>query len=115
MNDWLDGAFALPTRDGQDVGGAQERTMLTFAQGATGIRTVEELNPDGTITTLRTRYGRPSAGTSRASRKGIQYSRISLPIGVPAPTRTSNSLSSWDSMFYLSIDPTIDAMYHEFW
>ena len=68
MNDWLDGAFALPTRDGQDVGGAQERTMLAFAQGATGIRTVEELNPDGTITTLRTRYGRPTFETTNARR-----------------------------------------------
>lgn len=68
MNDWLDGAFALPTRDGQDVGGAQERTMLTFAQGATGIRTVEELNPDGTITALRTRYGRPTFETTEGRR-----------------------------------------------
>ena len=59
MNDWLDGAFALPTRDGQDVGGAQERTMSAFVNGNSGIRTVEEVNPDGTITTLRTRQGWP--------------------------------------------------------
>ena len=66
MNDWLDGAFALPTRDGQDVGGAQERTMLAFAGGAAGIRTVEEINPDGSITRLRTRYGWPTFETEGA-------------------------------------------------
>jgi hypothetical protein len=63
MNDWLDGAFALPTRDGQDTGGAQERTMLSFAQDVGGIRTVEEINPDGSITRLRTRQGRPTFET----------------------------------------------------
>lgn len=60
---WPDDAIALPTRDGQDVGGAQERTMLAFASGAAGIRTVEEINPDGSITRLRTRQGRPTFET----------------------------------------------------
>lgn len=60
---WPDDAIALPTRDGQDVGGAQERTMLAFAGGAAGIRTVEEINPDGSITRLRTRQGRPTFET----------------------------------------------------
>lgn len=60
---WPDDAIALPTRDGQDVGGAQERTMLALAGGAAGIRTVEEINPDGSITRLRTRQGRPTFET----------------------------------------------------
>ena len=59
MTPWLEDAVALPTRDGQDMGGAQERTMLAFAQDIGGIRTVEEINPDGSITRLRTRQGRP--------------------------------------------------------
>ncbi|MBK8117510.1 MAG: hypothetical protein IPK44_24805 [Candidatus Accumulibacter sp.] len=63
---WPDDAIALPTRDGQDVGGAQERTMLAFAGGAAGIRTVEEINPDGSITRLRTRYGWPTFETEGA-------------------------------------------------
>ena len=63
---WPDDAIALPTRDGQDVGGAQERTMLAFASGAAGIRTVEEINPDGSITRLRTRYGWPTFETEGA-------------------------------------------------
>jgi hypothetical protein len=66
MTHWLEDAFALPTRDGQDVGGAQERTMLSFAQDVGGIRTVEELNPDGSITRLRTRQGRPTFETDEA-------------------------------------------------
>ncbi|MBK8113557.1 MAG: hypothetical protein IPK44_02945 [Candidatus Accumulibacter sp.] len=45
------------------MGGAQERTMLAFAQGVGGIRTVEEINPDGSITRLRTRQGRPTFET----------------------------------------------------
>lgn len=63
MTPWLEAAFALPTRDGQDTGGAQERTMLSFAQDVGGIRTVEEINPDGSITRLRTRQGRPTFET----------------------------------------------------
>ena len=66
MIPWLEDAFALPTRDGQDMGGAQERTMLAFAQGVGGIRTVEEINPDGSITRLRTRYGWPTFETEGA-------------------------------------------------
>lgn len=76
MNDWLGDAFALPTRDGQDVGGAQERTMQAFVQGVSGIRTVEELNPDGTITTLRTRAGWPTFETTdgrRAATPPLEY------------------------------------------
>ena len=56
---WTDDDFALPQREGPDVGGAQERTMSAFVNGNSGIRTVEEVNPDGTITTLRTRQGWP--------------------------------------------------------
>ena len=33
--------------------------MASFVGGYSGIRTVEERNPDGSITTLRTRWGRP--------------------------------------------------------
>ena len=33
-----------------------------------------------------------------ASRAGIQYRRIAVPIGVPGPTRVSRSLSPRDSM-----------------
>lgn len=56
---WPDDAFALPARDGADVGGAQERTMSEMVGGQSGIRTVEEENPDGSVTTLRTRLGWP--------------------------------------------------------
>jgi hypothetical protein len=38
--------------------------------------------------------GSPSrAGSSREGSAGIQYSRMSLPIGVPGPTRQTVSLS----------------------
>ena len=55
----FDDGSDLPLRDGADVGGAQERTMASMVGGYSGIRTVEDLNPDGSITTLRTRGGRP--------------------------------------------------------
>jgi len=66
MTHWLEDAVALPTRDGQDMGGAQERTMLAFAQDVGGIRTIEEINLDGSITRLRTRQGRPTFETEGA-------------------------------------------------
>ena len=43
--------------------------------------------------------GLSGLGNSAAGRAGTQYWRISLPIGVPGPTRQSSSLSSWLSMF----------------
>ena len=63
---WPDDAISLPTRDGHDVGGAQERTMIDFAGGSSGIRTVEETNADGSVTRLRTRLGMPTFETERA-------------------------------------------------
>ena len=59
MNWPFDDGSDLPLRDGFDVGGAQERKMASMVGGYSGIRTVEELNPDGSITTLRTRGGNP--------------------------------------------------------
>lgn len=55
----FDDDSALPLHDGIDVGGAQERQMAAVVGGYGGIRTVEENNPDGSITTLRTRGGNP--------------------------------------------------------
>ncbi len=55
----FDDGSDLPLRDGFDVGCAQERKMASMVGGYSGIRTVEELNPDGSITTLRTRGGHP--------------------------------------------------------
>src|SRR2546425_168715 len=47
----------------------------------------------------RTRSGEPpGSGSSLESAAGIQYSRISAPIGVPGPTRQRSSLSSRLSM-----------------
>src|ERR1051325_4810344 len=47
----------------------------------------------------RTRSGEPSgSGSSLESAAGIQYWRISAPIGVPGPTRQRSSLSSRLSM-----------------
>jgi len=63
---WPGDAFALPARDGADVGGAQERTMSEMVGGQSGIRTVEEENPDGSVTTLRTRLGWPVFETTAA-------------------------------------------------
>jgi len=63
---WPDDAFTLPARDGADVGGAQERIMSEMVGGQSGIRTVEEVNPDGSITTLRTRLGWPVFETTGA-------------------------------------------------
>jgi len=50
---------AFPVRDGFDVGGAQERTMGFSVGGFSGQRVAEEVNPDGSITILRTRLGNP--------------------------------------------------------
>lgn len=55
----FDDDSALPLHDGIDVGGAQDRQMAAVVGGYGGIRTVEERNPDGSITTLRTRGGNP--------------------------------------------------------
>jgi len=63
---WPDDTFALPT--GDDVGGAQQRVMSAQAGGHGGIRTVEEENPDGSITTLRTRLGYPVFETTAGAR-----------------------------------------------
>lgn len=55
----FDDGSALPVFDGLKVGGQQARTMAERAGGYSGIRTVIEQNPDGSITTLRTRNGNP--------------------------------------------------------
>lgn len=65
-----DDAFALPQREGVDVGGAQERNMFSVAGGKSSIRTVEFVESDGTVTRLRTRGGWPlfeKLGSSSAS------------------------------------------------
>lgn len=49
----------LPVRFGGDVGGADERVMLSQAGGSNTIRTVEEVLPDGTLVILQTRAGNP--------------------------------------------------------
>lgn len=68
----FDDGSDLPLRDGFDVGGAQERTMGAMVGGYSGIRTVEELNPDGSITILRTRGGRPIFETTGVARRSSQ-------------------------------------------
>jgi len=68
----FDDGSDLPLRDGFDVGGAQERTMAAMVGGYSGIRTVEELNPDGSITILRTRGGRPIFETTGVARRSAQ-------------------------------------------
>lgn len=68
MNWPFDDGSDLPLRDGFDVGGAQERKMASMVGGYSGIRTVEELNPDGSITILRTRGGRPIFETTAVRR-----------------------------------------------
>ena len=55
---WPDEEFALPQREA-DFGKAQERSMSSIASGYGGIRTVEFVNPDGSIERLRTRNGWP--------------------------------------------------------
>ena len=66
----FDDDSALPLRDGTDVGGAQERQMAVIVGGYGGVRTVEERNPDGSITTLRTRGGNPIFETTAVQRAG---------------------------------------------
>lgn len=61
---WPDDAFSLPARDGYDVGGAQERAMSSRVDGYGGIRETYEVNPDGSVTTLRTRLGWPAFETA---------------------------------------------------
>lgn len=63
---WPDDAFSLPARDGYDVGGAQERAMSARVDGYGGIRETYEVNPDGSVTTLRTRLGWPTFETTGA-------------------------------------------------
>lgn len=63
---WPDDAFTLPARDGYDVGGAQERAMSARVDGYGGIRETYEVNPDGSVTTLRTRLGWPAFETDSA-------------------------------------------------
>ena len=63
---WPDDAFSLPARDGYDVGGAQERAMSARVDGYGGIRETYEVNPDGSVTTLRTRLGWPAFETTGA-------------------------------------------------
>jgi hypothetical protein len=72
MNWPFDDGSDLPLRDGFDVGGAQERKMASMVGGYSGIRTVEELNPDGSITILRTRGGRPIFETTGVDRRSAQ-------------------------------------------
>ncbi len=61
---WPEDAFSLPARDGYDVGGAQERAMSARVDGYGGIRETYEVNPDGSVTTLRTRIGWPAFETT---------------------------------------------------
>ncbi len=61
---WPEDAFSLPARDGYDVGGAQERAMSARVDGYGGIRETYEVNPDGSVTTLRTRLGWPAFETT---------------------------------------------------
>ncbi len=61
---WPDDAFSLPARDGYDVGGAQERAMSARVDGYGGIRETYDVNPDGSVTTLRTRMGWPAFETT---------------------------------------------------
>ncbi len=63
---WPEDAFSLPARDGYDVGGAQERAMSARVDGYGGIRETYEVNPDGSVTTLRTRLGWPAFETTGA-------------------------------------------------
>ena len=49
----------LPTRDGDEVGKAQEFAMGELVGGYDEIRTVEWQNGDGSVTRLRTRGGWP--------------------------------------------------------
>ncbi len=63
---WPEDAFSLPARDGYDVGGAQERAMADRVDGYGGIRETYEVNPDGSVTTLRTRLGWPAFETTGA-------------------------------------------------
>jgi hypothetical protein len=64
----FDDGSALPVRDGFDVGGGQERTMGFSVGGFSGQRVAEEVNPDGSITILRTRLGNPIFETTAAVR-----------------------------------------------
>ncbi len=68
---WPNDQGFLPTREGQDSGGAQERKMQSFLGVNSGIRTTEERNQDGSITTLRTRMGRPIFETVGGASSGV--------------------------------------------
>ena len=68
----FDDGSAFPVFDGLDVGGQQARTMAERAGGYSGIRTVIEQNPDGSITTLRTRNGNPIYETTSPTSASTQ-------------------------------------------
>jgi hypothetical protein len=87
MNWPFDDGSDLPLRDGFDVGGAQERTMASMVGGYSGIRTVEELNPDGSITILRTRGGRPIFETTGVVRRSAQAQKKKRGFVAKIPTR----------------------------
>ena len=55
----------LPTRDGDEVGKAQEFAMGELAGDCDEIRTVEWQNGDGSVTSLRTRGGMPIFETEK--------------------------------------------------
>src|SRR5579871_4790198 len=62
-----------------------------------------------------TRTGGPSGlGSSVESSAGVQYCRMSSPIGVPGPTRVSSSFSSFDSIRRLLLHlPIVDVPAHQ--
>lgn len=55
----FDDKIIFPTRTGDSIGSANERTMLTSVQGPEGIRTKILYMPDGSRAMLRTRGGSP--------------------------------------------------------
>ena len=92
MNWPFDDGSDLPLRDGFDVGGAQERTMASMVGGYSGIRTVEELNPDGSITTLRTRGGHPIFETTYKPSPAVV---VDLPPCLQGEIRSASVSASW--------------------
>ncbi len=66
---WKDDQWAMPQRIGPDVGGAQEFAMQSVVGGYQGIRTVEFVNHNGSITTLRNRNGWPEFNTTEVQKE----------------------------------------------
>src|SRR5258708_39761698 len=61
------------------------------------------------------RSGSPSATSSDDRQAGSQYCRISVPIGVPGPTRVSSSFSACEVIaWFLQLSPSIGAAHQLF-